>query len=76
MKTVGPITEESDEQNEYTSSVWGDGTTKVVAHHYKTVQGRKKAEDGKKATVNNFLDIGNKLAETRKEKAVAKKCGL
>jgi hypothetical protein len=76
------IIEDSDDMNEeYTSSVWGDGTTKVLSHHYKTLQSRemqKVKKDGKPEalTATQFVDIGTKLAATRKEKAIAKKNGL
>lgn len=81
IKKHQQLVDSDDFDEDYTSSVWGDGTSKLVAHHYKTLQNKKAPKeddkDNKEAlTVTDFLDISNKLAKTRQEKKAAKTSGL
>ena len=74
--------EDSDDiVDNFQSEIWGQGTTKVVANHYKGLQNRnaQKARNGghnEALTVNHFLEIGNLLAKSRVSKQTAKSAGL
>lgn len=57
--------EDSDDVvDNFQSEIWGQGTTKVVATHYKSLHDRnaQKARNGGRneaLTVNHFLEVGN-----------------
>lgn len=74
--------EDSDDiVDNFQSEIWGQGTTKVVATHYKSLHDRnaQKARNGGRneaLTVNHFLEVGNLLAKSRLEKQAAKANGL
>lgn len=75
------VIDSDDELDNFQSEIWGDGTSKIVAGHYKSLHNRnaEKAKNGGKneaLTVNHFLDIGNQLANTRKLKQQAKEEGI
>ena len=69
-----------DDLENFSSEIWGDGTSKVVASHYKGIHERnadraKNRGKNEALTVNHFLDIGNQLAAARKLKQIAKERG-
>ena len=68
------------------SEIWGQGTTKTVADHYKQLHDRNAAKvknqkysgsgNAEALNINHFLEVGNLLAKSRLEKQAAKNSGL